>query len=998
MNLNENPDRLTEEEQKILSKLISRMDRVVEDLDKKMKQFIAEAKDASISINPDQYLAKLLAQEGIANTEKNRKKVLQARDELYHTRLLLEADDGISIDIEEVKVGLHSCLNNDGEQFVTSWKMPVCRHYILDNVSTEFENIVKGKHGEEYHTKYKLIVKNQVKMRFTHVIKALSMYPNSIAEDVANVIKKTGFLDSNYIDEMLESFNPDEYDPDTMAKIISDEFLEELLERRSTPEFKNIVFSIQKKQGEIIQTPFENNIIVQGCAGSGKSMIMLHRLPILLYDNPTSLDRQRLYIITPSQMYIQLADNMRNQLEITDIKMGTIEQYYDYCISKYPGHKSGEYGRISYARKISAKNEEYVYSEQCVKDIEFLYADLCREPRFTLEKAYSVLNIKNKETKKEKIYEKEITRRLLVLQEIVSVNERVMKKHYSAVKKAVESMTALSATLLHRKERVIRELNIEISRGKREIEKAKIELDNLDPKKNAVAIQNRNNTIQAVENHNNGLRGEIDIIEQDEEYFGALLNNNSKLESVLEPFKNIKEELREKDEQNAYEILDRTGELIGGFYMIAHAISKLDDKYAIYLEPISKSIKRAEKTIVNLQGIQDRYLDYPYFEMIESERKRLNDISTNAIQLAYNYIMLKLGIDTQKKGSIKAIKCSPYLYLQAMYLFKGVPVINSESLLAIDEAQGIAPEELRLLQNINGKKVVFNLYGDIHQHIEGTKGVDSWKDFKSVIDYEKYEMQENYRNASQITEYCNRVFKMKMIAINTTGKGVHELRSKSEFESELVKQLLGDQRSGLSAVLVGDDAEARYLLHTFSQYEKKFHDMTGEDFAIHHTRWNIININDAKGLEFSSVIVLSGRMTKNQKYIAYTRALDDLYVYSDIVDITGFTKRDKEEEKRVSNNEAKQGIKKQTQTKRREDRKNTVAPDYDHSRVRTFFEDMGLEVVDNRADGGRLWIIGEREDIKDIVDEAIDRFSISGKYAANKESKNRNGWFTKTNK
>ena len=61
-------------------------------------------------------------------------------------------------------------------------------------------------------------------------------------------------------------------------------------------------------------------MIVQGCAGSGKSMIMLHRLPIILYDNPKSLNRSNLYIITPSQMYIDMAENMRHQLEISDIK------------------------------------------------------------------------------------------------------------------------------------------------------------------------------------------------------------------------------------------------------------------------------------------------------------------------------------------------------------------------------------------------------------------------------------------------------------------------------------------------------------------------------------------------------------------------------------------------------------------------------------------------------------------------------------------------------
>ena len=39
-----------------------------------------------------------------------------------------------------------------------------------------------------------------------------------------------------------------------------------------------------------------------------------------------------------------------------------------------------------------------------------------------------------------------------------------------------------------------------------------------------------------------------------------------------------------------------------------------------------------------------------------------------------------------------------------------------------------------------------------------------------------YEMKENYRNASQVTEHCNQVFGMEMKPINTPGKGVHELK------------------------------------------------------------------------------------------------------------------------------------------------------------------------------------------------------------------------------
>lgn len=143
---------------------------------------------------------------------------------------------------------------------------------------------------------------------------ALNLVPGVFDDVLMNQIKGTGYFSDSFLEKMIQEFNPDEYNPNAAAKIISDEFLQELLERRSTPEFKNIVFSIQKKQGEIIQAPYNRNMIVQGCAGSGKSMIMLHRLPIILYDNPKSLNRSNLYIITPSQMYIDMAENMRHTL------------------------------------------------------------------------------------------------------------------------------------------------------------------------------------------------------------------------------------------------------------------------------------------------------------------------------------------------------------------------------------------------------------------------------------------------------------------------------------------------------------------------------------------------------------------------------------------------------------------------------------------------------------------------------------------------------------
>ncbi len=52
----------------------------------------------------------------------------------------------------------------------------------------------------------------------------------------------------------------------------------------------------------------------------------------------------------------------------------------------------------------------------------------------------------------------------------------------------------------------------------------------------------------------------------------------------------------------------------------------------------------------------------------------------------------------------------------------------------------------------------------------------------------------------------------------------------------------------------------------------------------------------------------------------------------------------------------------------------------------------------NRAEGGRLWVIGTQYEISVYVNEAIKEFGIMGQYTSSKESGFKPGWCTKTKK
>ena len=73
---------------------------------------------------------------------------------------------------------------------------------------------------------------------------------------------------------MLQGF----YDSDVAA---NDELLVKYLSKNRDAVLGDIIATIQKEQNEIIrESPFRN-IIVQGVAGSGKTTVAMHRIPIL---------------------------------------------------------------------------------------------------------------------------------------------------------------------------------------------------------------------------------------------------------------------------------------------------------------------------------------------------------------------------------------------------------------------------------------------------------------------------------------------------------------------------------------------------------------------------------------------------------------------------------------------------------------------------------------------------------------------------------------------
>ncbi|WP_293693286.1 AAA family ATPase [uncultured Phascolarctobacterium sp.] len=117
-----------------------------------------------------------------------------------------------------------------------------------------------------------------------------------------------------------------------------DPFLLQILnEKRKNNKLTNIIKSIQENQYNIMSSPLNKSFILQGCAGSGKTMILLHRLSILLFNNKDNkLKTENIKIITPSKYFNTQIDQLSNELNIDKVERLTIDDYYTVLLKNYP--------------------------------------------------------------------------------------------------------------------------------------------------------------------------------------------------------------------------------------------------------------------------------------------------------------------------------------------------------------------------------------------------------------------------------------------------------------------------------------------------------------------------------------------------------------------------------------------------------------------------------------------------------------------------------------
>lgn len=588
---------------------------------------------------------------------------------------------------------------------------------------------------------------------------------------------------------------------------VLDPFLREIIKnRKEESAVRDIIETIQEKQYEIITNPEKQNFILQGCAGSGKTMVMLHRLSYLMYNNDGIKPRDVL-IITPSNSFNAFIDELAEILELERVHTVTAHEYF---LQVLKNEKIDIVSKMDPTQKENEGYLAYLYSQRFVDDV-----------TKKLNKVYdSLYGLFTGEECQDFIADiiEECKRQIAAYEGIKNASMRVRRSVLGEIRERKEGGLYYTKPF---RELMNCILDVEdFFNGTLKSDRAK------NPeyfyrqmmsfyKSAAFVVRNVERIVAEAETSLEGLYAEI------EKEISDLLRFKQKTEGgdVYIYADRVK---------RRREILEEINKVKGKVTLIGESNVAFAE-FCNYL--------KGEKNFIEI-GCSGDFVDIIRYFYKETVKKYKLSYGMNSKKMyksdAYALCVICAGI---------CEKLSPVY----SYLF-------------VDEGQDISACEYALLRKIN-QKAAFNIFGDVAQNVTPWRGIRNWAE--TFPDYTQYALNQNYRNTNQIVNYVAAKLHLDMQSIGCEGPEITHLSAKGINAFFKAKK-------GLKAVICSEEVKAEYA-------RKSYNDI-GQKGEVSRSKINLMTVYESKGLEFTSVVVVNKGMSDAEKYIAYTRALNELAI------------------------------------------------------------------------------------------------------------------------
>ncbi len=570
---------------------------------------------------------------------------------------------------------------------IIDWRAPLARKYYQKSLTSFSVN--------EY--KYKLILRRALRTGNGKIFALKNEY-----------LSLDGYLTKDEIGGRDES-------------LIFDPFLREILKsRKEKQEICDIIETIQEQQFEIITLPEKDEFIVQGVAGSGKTMILLHRLSYIMYNNE-NIRNSDVLVITPSDSFNAFIDELSAVLELEKVKTSTIENYF-ISLLKSVGVDVSK--RIDFNAPVPENYKKYIYSEKFVNDV-----------NVKLEKIFDgMYGLFSSEDCREAVGS--ITcacgRQIAEYENIKNASLRVRRCVLGEIKEKPDG------GLYYTKQfRYMFNCVLDVN------EFLKLIVTDSRMKEYAYFYKQLLSFYKSVR----FLRRYADKICK------AALEDLYKLNVAVE---------KEIADLRRYKIKLGENEL----FTYAENIKKRE----VLKEETGAAIRRVENILNDFSPVHD-FADVMRGEsdlVAVGKCENTHDILSFFYKETVKKVKQKTGVPAKP-----LLKCDAFA-LCLILIKLGFNLSPKYSFIFVDEGQDISFAEYEILKRVN-ERAVFNVFGDLKQNVTPYRGIKNWNELGGKI----YNLNLNYRNTNQIVNYVSEKLGIDMSAIGFGGSEIEYITQRS---------------------------------------------------------------------------------------------------------------------------------------------------------------------------------------------------------------------------
>lgn len=498
--------------------------------------------------------------------------------------------------------------------------------------------------------------------------------------------------------------------------VIFDPFLKDILQsRKEKREICDIIETIQEKQYEIITLPERDEFVLQGVAGSGKTMILLHRLSYIMYNNE-KLRPSDVLVITPSDSFNAFINELATILELEKVKTSTLDSYFLSLLKNAGADVSA---RLDYTQPVPESFYEYIYSEKFLADLKKKLAKIYDGVygMFTYEGCFeAVAAIENACALQAEEYER-----------IKNASQRVRRCVLGEIKEKPDGGLYYTKQFRYMFNCV------------------------LDVKEFLSLFG----------------EGKMDGYA----YFYKQLLSFYKSMRYLRRYSEKICRLAVTDLTELSEALEREINDLKRYKIKSGETETLT--YADRIEKREQLKKEIFATVERIERIAEKFLPlYDFADVIRGERDlvAIGKCETTFDILRYFYReTVKKAKTRHGMPTKKLCRTDPYA-LSLILTELGFPLTPKYAFVFVDEAQDISRSEYGVLRTVNDR-AAFNIFGDLKQNVTPRRGISDW----AQLGFKEYGLKLNYRNTNQIVEFVATKLGIDMQSIGFDGDAVEEI-------------------------------------------------------------------------------------------------------------------------------------------------------------------------------------------------------------------------------